>query len=243
VLTVAVAVVTYGARRALDAVEDVHRTVRLLSSSGDLVVVATPNNGVLLSPIVAAFLKVRPAVSLRLVRAGDMSEVRAMVEGGEAQLGFGDLVEPLDAAGSPRSTPVWQAHVVVVSPPGTRLPVRVPRSRLSELPLVLPPSGTGRRSDIETMVTESGGRQPSAALATDSRSAWVSSAQRGIASFLTYEAVGVELDGVKLRPLDPPLHALVGFLHVGELYGDAAALVSLAAECVPPPGCIRVNWP
>jgi DNA-binding transcriptional LysR family regulator len=238
VLTEDGAAVVVAARRALQAIEDVRRTAHLLAARTDLTVVATPNNSALLSPIVADFLKVRPAVPLRLLRAADMREVAAMVASGEAQLGFGDLPTPSAADEVLRSTPIWQAQVVLVSPPGLRLPARVPRTRLSELPLVLPPSGTARRADIEGMVSEARGRLPQAALSTDERSAWISSAQRGIASFLTYEAVGVELEGVKLRPLRPPLHSVVGFLHTDRPPDSAQALIRLAQQCQPPAGCL-----
>src|SRR5690349_3632575 len=62
--------VAAAARLALDAVDNVERTARRLAIERELVVVATPTNSALLSPIVAAYMKRRPAVSLNLRRAG-----------------------------------------------------------------------------------------------------------------------------------------------------------------------------
>jgi DNA-binding transcriptional LysR family regulator len=242
VLTAAGTAVVAAARRALDAVEDVRRTARSLSNNGDLTIVATPNNSALLSPIVAAFLKASPSVSLRLCRASDMREVRSLVESGDAHLGFGDLVDPLDPEGDLRATPIWLAHVVLISPPAVRLPAAVPRARLAELPLVLPLDGSERRSVLETLVNSAGGGRPKAVLSTDERSAWISSARRGLASFLSYEAVGVELDGVKVRPLDPPVYGPVGFLYRDAKLSPAGQLLlDLAADCAPPAGCTPID--
>jgi DNA-binding transcriptional LysR family regulator len=239
VLTDAGNAVVAAARHALDAVEGVHRTARSLAAPTDLTIVATPNNTTLLSPIVAAFLKTQPAVSLRLHRANDMREVRQLVAAGKAHLGFGDLIEPLDPANGLQSKQIWLAHVVLISPPAVRLPPSVPRAKLGELPLVLPLDGSQRREVIDTLAKRSGTTLTTPVLSTDERSAWISSAQQGIASFLTYEAVGVELDGVKMRPLDPPVHGPVGFLYRATgLCLAAESLLALASECSPPPGCV-----
>jgi hypothetical protein len=170
-----------------------------------------------------------------------MNEVQRMVFTREAHLGFGDLADPADIAADLRAVPVWQAHVVLISPPAVKLPPAVPVKRLGDLPLVLPPTGSERRSTINALVEEAGGRRPAAALSTDERSAWISSAQQGIASFLSYEAVGVELDGVRVRPFDPPIHVPVGFVHrVDEHSAEMHSLLHQAMTCEPPPGCSRV---
>jgi DNA-binding transcriptional LysR family regulator len=178
---------------------------------------------------------------LRLHRANDMHEVRQLVAAGKAHLGFGDLIEPLDPATGLQSKRIWLAHVVLISPPDVRLPAAVPRAKLGDLTLVLPPDGSQRREVIDTLAKRSGATLTTPALATDERSAWISSAQQGIASFLTYEAVGVELDGVKMRPLDPPVHGPVGFLYRATgLCAAAQSLLTLASECNPPRGCAPV---
>ena len=138
-----------------------------------------------------------------------------MVAAGDAELGFGDIATTPDTA-SLHFNALWRADVVVVSPIGSDLPPVVPRARLAELSLVLPPGGSERREMIDDIVTDAGGHRPSAVLATDERSAWISSAQQGLASFLSYKAVGVEIDHVETRPLDPAVHTIVGFVHRAE---------------------------
>jgi LysR family cyn operon transcriptional activator len=236
-LTEAGAAVAEAARRALEAIDEVARTAQRMALGPELVVVATPTNSVLLGPIVAAYMRHRPAVALHLRRGGDMSQVVDMVLSGEADLGFGELVHRPDS-GPVESEALWTCEVVIVSPAGTNFPPVVPVKELGGIKLVLPPDGTERRRMINDLVADAGGRQPSAALATDERSAWTASAQRGLASFLSYKAVAVEYEGVELRALAPPIRVPVGFIRpAGGTSAEALDLMDLARECELPTGC------
>jgi DNA-binding transcriptional LysR family regulator len=236
-LTDAGEAVVASARRVLDAVEDVSRTAQRVAQSPELVVVATPTNSTLLSPIVASFMRHQPHTALRLRRASAMDEVVRMVAAGDAELGFGDIDTTPDTD-SLHFNALWTADVVLVSPIGSDLPPVVPRARLAELNLVLPPGGSERREMIDDIVTEAGGHRPSAVLATDERSAWISSAQQGLASFVSYKAVAAEIDHVETRPLEPPVHTTVGFVHRADgLSADGHALLHQAAQCDAPTGC------
>jgi DNA-binding transcriptional LysR family regulator len=243
VLTEAGTAVVASARRALDAVDDVQRTARQLAMGSELVLVSTPTNSTLLSAIVASFIRSRPSVALRLRRATDMQEVIRMVTQREADLGFGDLggrTEP-DLI---RFEPLWSVDVVVVAPAGSGLPAVVPVAQLGELRLVLPPDGSERRTMIDGLVSDAGGKRPAAAFATDERSAWIASAQGGVASFLTYTPVAIDLEGVELHPLDPALDTVVGFVHrQSDLSGEGVELVRQAHACPPPNGCVTVDQP
>jgi DNA-binding transcriptional LysR family regulator len=225
------------ARRALNALDEVERTARRFVLAPELVLVATPTNSALLSPIVTLFVKHHADASLRLRRASDMDEVVRMVAVGETEVGFGDLAERADSP-SLHAEAIWQADVVLVSPRGTKLPPIVPVARLAEADLVLPFEGNERRRKIDAAITAAGGRRPTPALATDEWSAWVTSAQQGIGSFLSYHAVAAELDGVELRHLDPPLRIPVGFVHRrGSLSNEVSPLLRLGAQCPVPTGC------
>jgi DNA-binding transcriptional LysR family regulator len=160
----------------------------------------------LLSSILSSFIAHRPETALRLRRAGDMEEAIRMVAAGEAELGFGEMTGNLDDAAL-HFDAIWQAAVVIVSPVGTDLPAAVAWSTLAKSRLVLPPDGTGRRKLIDDAFTANGSQMPWPALATDERSAWVSSAQQGVGSFLCYESVALDLHDVERRPFDPPLRA------------------------------------
>jgi DNA-binding transcriptional LysR family regulator len=235
--------VAASARLALDAVGDVERTARRIALGRELVVVATPTNSALLSPIVAAYMRTRPSVSLNLRRAGEMSAVIEMVAAGHADLGFGELPErPANEAVA--FQPIWTCDVVLVSPPGSRLPDVVSVADLANLQLVLPPDGNERREMINGLVADAGGRRPVATLATDERSAWISSAQRGLGSFLSYEAVAADLDGVETRSFDPPIKVPVGFVHrtLG-LSEEGQGLIARARECELPRGCMAIERP
>src|SRR5579862_3190570 len=240
ILTDAGQTVVASARPALAAVRDVERAARQAALGSELVVVATPTNSMLLSPLVTSFIAHRPQTALRLRRAGDMEEVLHMVGAGEAELGFGEFAIHSDDP-TLRFEAIWLATVVMVSPPGTDLPSAVPWSALAECRLVLPPAGSERRKLIEDAVAADGGNLADPVLATDERSAWISSAQQGVGSFFCYESVAADLHGVEYRPFDPPLRIAVGFVHQPDtLSGEGQELVRLAEECTAPVGCDRL---
>ena len=160
-----------------------------------------------------------------------------MLHAREVELGFVDLSPDFDG-NELAANAVWSAEVVVVSPPGTKLSLTVPVDELATLRLVLPQEGTPRRMSIDGMLTSASGRKPSPALATDERSAWITSAKQGIGSFLCYRAVASELEGVEIRALDPPHWIDVGFVHRAEpLSEEGRDMLQLAAECPLPSGC------
>jgi DNA-binding transcriptional LysR family regulator len=243
VLTDAGNAMVIAARQALDAVDEVQRTARRLAGDSGLVIVATPSNSVLLSSIVAALLDRYPDIALRLRRAGDMDEVRELVAAGHGHLGFGDLAEPaLPPHQALATTPIWQAEVVLISPATLQLPPAVPREQLGKLALALPPDGSKRRSTLETLITASGGSRPIAVLSAEESFSRTAAAQQGIASCFSYEVVGLQLDGVTVRSLDPPLTSPVGFVYCSEgLTREARLVLQVATTCQPPVGCVPIE--
>lgn len=230
------------ARRALHACEEVERTARRIALGAELSVVATPTNSSLLSPIVTSFVKQHPTTALHLRRAASMEEVARLVGTGDAELGFGDLSERLTDA-TVVTHPIWSAEVVIVSPLGTDLPSPVRLDELAAIRLILPAAGTKRRRMIDDELASSG-RAPQAALATDERAAWVTSAQQGIGSFFSYRTVANELEGVEFRPLSPPKRTDVGFFYRPESMSDESLeMLRLAAECPVPKGCRSARRP
>ena len=237
VVTDSGAAVVAAARRVLDAVDDVHATAARETERRDLVVTATPTNSTLFAPILSGFMERQPHVRMRLSRAPDTAAVCTMVADRTADLGFCDVDanEQLDGL---HHDPLWRADVVLVSPATSGFPPVVPRARLADLPLVLPTPESGRREMIEALVTDAGGRTPSPVLATDERTAWVTSAQHGIGSFVTYRAIAATLDQVTVSALAPPLEVMIGFVHRREgLTAESRAVIELARTLPPPPGC------
>ena len=237
VLTEAGDQVVASAREALHAVAEVDRTARELALGAELVVVATPTNSALLTPVVTSFVRYDPGVGLRLRRSASMGEVLGMVSGGQAELGFGDLHDGLGGAAL-AIDPLWESEVVIVSPPGSPLPPTVRLADAANSGLVLPPEGSERRRMIDEFLVHTGGRRRHPALVTDERSAWIASAQQGIGSFISYRAVASDLNGVELRSFDPPHRVTVGFVHrPGGLSGAGKEMLQMAKDCPPPPGC------
>jgi DNA-binding transcriptional LysR family regulator len=235
--------VVHQARRALQACDEVERTARRIAFGAELAVVATPTNSTLLSPIVTSFVREHPTTALRLRRAASVEDIIRMVSAGEAELGFGDLWEGLEDNGLV-AHPIWSAEVVIVSPVGTELPPVVRMDDLATSRMVLPLEGTKRRQMIDCVLIDAHGRAPLPALATDERSAWVTSAQQGIGSFFCYKAVARELDQVEVRPLSPPKWVEVGFRYrPASLSEGGGAMVRLAAECPVPEGCRPAHFP
>ncbi len=229
------------ARHALVAVDDVADTARRVASGSELVVVTTPTNSRLLSATLTLFAKQCPHTAVRLARANDMDEVVEMVAGREAELGFGELDIAADAAALERE-PLWNANVVVVSPVSADLPPTVPLADLATLQMVLPPHGSGRRKRIDELLTANTGRAPSPVFETDERSAWVSCAQGGLGSYLSFEAAANTLDNVALRPLEPPIEIAVGFVYRRDACSpESDTLRRLAQQCAVPKGCRQLS--
>jgi DNA-binding transcriptional LysR family regulator len=236
-LTDAGQAVVAAARRAVDAAEEVAHTARRLSQGSELTIAATPGNTALLSPVLTSFMKRQSQTAIRVHRAAAMGAVLQLVSAGQAHIGFGDLYEVWEHPDL-RATPLWTSQVVLVSPIGTNLPHVVPRPMLASLRLVLPPDGSERRQWITRLITDAGGIEPTAALASDERATWISSAQQGVGSFLCHRAVASELDDVEVRSLDPSVEAVVGFVLPYEpLTAEGALLLSNAIHASVPVGC------
>jgi DNA-binding transcriptional LysR family regulator len=231
--------VVAAARRVLDAVDELHATAAREAEQRGLVVTATPTNSTLFAPILSGFMDRHPHVRMRLSRAPDTAAVHAMVADRAADLGFCDVeADEQEQPDGLRHDPLWRAEVVLVSPATSGFPPVVPRARLAELPLVLPTPESGRRGMIEGLVTDAGGRTPLPVLATDERTAWVTSAQHGIGSFVTYRATASTLEQVTVSALDPPLDVMIGFVHRRDgLTAEGRAVIELARTLAPPPGC------
>ncbi len=229
--------VVESARHALDAVDDVAHTARRSAHATELVVAATPTNSTLLSPVIASFAKQRPSTPVRLCRAEDMDAVVDMVCTREAELGFGELMDGATDDSLCRER-LWNAAVVVVSPVGADLPTPVPLARLATTPLVLPPPGSARRKLVDDLLTSATGRASTPVFETDERSAWISCAQRGIGSYLSYAAATTELEDVAVRPLDPALAIAVGFVYrTDATSAEGDALRQIARDSPVPVGC------
>jgi len=220
------------ARDALAAIDAVGETARDVGGQCELVIATTPTNGLLLTAALSEIGRCEPELEIRVCRATDTGEVLKKIQGGEAELGFSNLIPGTD---EPQSTwkPVADVEVVLVSPSGTDLPVAVTWDDVVSQPLIVPPSGSGRRNLIIDTATRTTGTMPRISLATEDRGTWIAAAQAGMGSFLSYSCVVTMHEGVETRPFDPPQIVTVGFIHRGgPISGVAARFIDIARTAV-----------
>ncbi len=152
-----------------------------------------------------------------------------MVTTGDAGLGFGDLPQPLDDVSVVGGDLVRRDRRRLTSrsePPAEPCAME----ELAASRLVLPWKGTERRRMIDSVMASASGTAPVSALATDERSAWVTSAQQGIGSFLSYGAAESGLDSVEFRPLDTPKYRV----DLGLLSGPSSSRRTARPWCSSP---------
>jgi LysR family transcriptional regulator, cyn operon transcriptional activator len=213
--------IVVAAREALAAIEDVAQTARAAGGQTELVIAATPTNGLLLTTALSEMSRCEPGLELRLCRGSDTDDVLRKIQAGEAEIGFSELIPGVHEV-ELKSKPIAEQEVVLVSPPGTDLPVAVSWDDVVTQPLIVPPAGSDRRKLIVDMATRTTSTSPHISLVTEDRGNWIAAAQAGIGSFLSYLRVVVGHEGVEIRPFVPPQMVTVGFIHRREPVSSAA---------------------
>jgi DNA-binding transcriptional LysR family regulator len=174
--------------------------------------------------------RTEPGLEINVQRARDADEVLRMVKDRRAEIGFRDLMPGGDDI-ELISIPLAEMDIVLVSPRDSGLPVTVSWDDVVQQPLILPPAGSGRRQLIDDQIARSAGTTPQVALITEDRGSWVAAAQAGMGSFLSYGCLVAGLEGVEVRPFDPPQKVIVGFVHrAGAVSRPAARFMELALE-------------
>lgn len=113
-----------------------------------LSLVTTPTLALdLAADLIAAFTARHPTVDVRLRQHGSREALVEEVTQGRSELALVDL--PVDKELSTHF--IQEREVVLISPPGSRLPHPMPLRMLDGLPMVLPTPGTGRRTEMEAM--------------------------------------------------------------------------------------------
>jgi DNA-binding transcriptional LysR family regulator len=212
------------ARTALRAVDGVVRSVRPPTDEPPLVLAAVPRHQALLAELVPALAAV-PDVRLRILSAASVEDVVRLVVEGEAELGFGDL--PVRAP-ELEYTAAGSLETVLISPAGTDLPPVVHAEDLDGLPLALPAANTGRRRAIGQRLL--GDVVVGPAIEAEERAVLLAAVTAGLASTIDSRAVADSLEGVEVRPFDPPVTIdLVLARRPGPPSPAAAALLAAAA--------------
>jgi DNA-binding transcriptional LysR family regulator len=224
------------ARHALAAIDAVETEARAAGGQAELelVIATTPTNGQLLTSALSELGREEPDLEIKVQRAGEHDEVLNMVQSRRAEIGFRELHPGVDL--ELVAEPLAEMEVVLVSPQGSDLPDAVSWDDVARQPLILPPAGSGRRQLIDHEVTRLTQHAPEVALILEDRGSWVAAAQAGIGSFFSYRCLVAGLDGLEVRPIDPPQLVTVGFVHrAGPISKPAARLIEIAMESVGQP--------
>jgi len=228
VLTPRGAEVSEAARRALEAVDEVRISARSSSESGSLRVVTTPTNGMVLNRLLAHVVRLWPDVALTIELADSHAGVMLRITEGECELGFEELGHPSPDV---KTTFVTTEEIVLVSPRGLQLPSSITYEDLDGLPMIMPATSSRRRM-LNEWFTRIGVR-PTPALEADDRSAWLTAAQSGLGSFISYRSLVPSSSlPVDVRSFDPPKRAELGFVHRDEPLSTPAMML-VEAGCAP----------
>jgi DNA-binding transcriptional LysR family regulator len=216
------------ARRALAAIEAVGHEARVAGGQSELVIATTPTNGLLITSALSKLRRSEPGLEIKVRRAGDADEVLRMVRDRQAEIGFRELIPGMVHL-ELIAKPLAEVDIVLVSPRESDLPVAVSWDDVVTQPLIMPPAGSGRRELIEDQIRRSARTAPQVSLVTEDRGSWVAAAQAGMGSFLSYRSVVDGLEGLEIRPFDPPQTVMVGFVYrAGPISRPAALLMDLA---------------
>jgi DNA-binding transcriptional LysR family regulator len=224
------------ARRALDAIDAVEHEARAAGGQAELelVIATTPTNGQLLTSALSELGREEPDLEIKVQRAGEHDEVLRMVQDRRAEIGFRELHPGVDL--ELITKPLAEMEVVLVSPKGTDLPAAASWDDVVRQPLILPPSGSGRRQLIDEQITRLARNAPQAGLILEDRGSWVAAAQAGMGSFFSYRCLTAGLEGLEVRPIDPPQLVTVGFVHRADpLSKPAARFIEVAMMSVGQP--------
>ena len=195
-----------------------------------------------LAEVVGRFRTAHPGVSVRITAQDDRAALLARVRRGEAELGLAEVGGEVPGLAV---HPVQTQEVLLVAPPGTRLPRsrRVPTARLGTLDLVTSPAGTSTRALLDDACTDAG-VEPRVVVETAHRDALAALVVAGAGSALLAgpQARQAEAGGAVVARLDPPLRRHVGFVHRPEdLAPGAAAFLALAPSPTAGPGAGRAT--
>jgi LysR family carnitine catabolism transcriptional activator len=215
------------ARQLLRDARTIRAAVQSVSDldSGQLDIVALPTLAVApLAPMIGAFRRAHPNVTVRLVEPEDADAVVAMVRDGRCEIGLAELPAPSDVV----AREFLAQEVVAVCPPGTRIGRRrLAVNRLAGIDLIATPPGTSTRRLLDQALAEAG-IEPRVAVETGQREAIVPLVLAGAGtSFLPRpQAEQARLAGAVVARLDPPLWRRIGVVHrPGPLSPAAAAFV------------------
>jgi DNA-binding transcriptional LysR family regulator len=224
----------------LDPARQVLRDVQVLRTSvaavagvagGTLELVALPTLAVdPLAPLVGAFRRAHPDVSVRIHQPEEMADLARLVRAGTAEIGLTEL--PVAGDGLEHRALATQ-DLVVVLPPESPLArrQRIGLADLAEIPLVLLPPGTSTRAIVDAAFAAVG-RTPTVAVELDQREALVPMVLAGAGAAIVPSSLATSARalGAVMLGITPALRRTVGFVwRPGPLSPAARAFLAEAA--------------
>jgi DNA-binding transcriptional LysR family regulator len=206
--------------------------------AGSLELVALPTLAVdPLAPLVGAFRRAHPGVTVRIHQPEEAATVARLVRAGTAEVGLTEL--PISGPSLEQRAIVTQELVAVLpaeSPLATRR--RVSLVELADVPLVLLPEGTSTRTIVDGAFADVD-REPTIVVVLDQREALVPMVLAGAGAAIVPGPMAAQATsmGAAMVAISPRLRRTVGFVwRSGPLSPAARAFVALAgAEDEPAP--------
>lgn len=209
------------AREALCAVHQIAALANSPANAGAELRIASTSA---LQPGLTRFLVPRyneehPAVRVTPVLCDGKEGVVNAIREQRAELGLTELPVPPDLVGFP----LERQEMVLIAAADWNLPNPVPIARLHGMKLILPPSGTPRRRELDQFLAGHG-VVPEAAPEPDERVGWVGAVRSGQAALLGHRGLSEQAmkAGLAIRSLDPPMRRVIAIVHARRRLSTAA---------------------
>jgi DNA-binding transcriptional LysR family regulator len=224
------------AREVLRALDTLRADVDAVKGvvAGRLDIVALPTLAVEpVTPLVGAFRREHPLVTVRLANPESTTELLRKVREGDSELGITEL--PVDDERIVART-LMRQELVAVMPPNSARPRQIDLDHLARQPLVIQPAGTSSRDAINAALG-SIARSPTVAVETEQREAIVALVLTGAGTAVLPRPMAevAERQGAVVAPLRPRLWRDIGIVHRAAPVSPAArAFLALAFRPAPP---------
>ncbi|WP_336971107.1 LysR family transcriptional regulator [Sphingobium aromaticiconvertens] len=214
------------ARRALAAVDDIHR-IPGEHGATDILRIATL--GAMAAGMASAleqFLRRQPDTRVQVLHVSRDDEMIDMLRRRDADVAYGSLARP------PRGltlTPARPLEIVLASPIGTRLPPTVTLKSLHQLPMLCPPLSEERRRLLDEPC-ERAGATPKIVMESSDSTTYLSGIQAGIGSSAMWDVNAMQATGIEVRRFDPPREIAVGFVHPTKPTANVRTLLGISRK-------------
>lgn len=216
------------ARRAVAAFNDVSRAAAGASEAPVLRIGICHSTFVQIMPALQLLTKHFPKLHVRTVQVASSDEMLGLLHDGSVDVCFG-MQSKTGTGKTGRGvlfTPHEDLEVVLLSPPGTRLPDTVTFADLSHLPMVCLLPCRERTQMVDNLCQPAG--QPDYVLECNDPSTFLEAVRGGIGSALGWRSIGEAAHGVEMRCFHPRRIIPIGFYHLKKPPSQVRMLLTLA---------------